>query len=197
MENYSLSDLKAITDGADGISGGSAWLIILFILIFGNGGFGWGNRANAGAEYASTNEILSGQKFDALSRQINQVGDGLASSTYALNNAIKDGNAAVTGAIVSESRTTQNMISSYACENQKNVDNLRFDMSNYAAQINSNIDNKFAALEKSQLEQRLEAQAQMINQLQIQQAVCGIPKVNTAGWGTYPYSCGGCGCGNV
>lgn len=196
--NYSLSDLRAITDSTDGISGGSAWLIILFLLIFG-GGFGY-NRANAGAEYASTNEILSGQKFDAISRQINAVGDGLASSTFALNNAIKDGNAAVTGAVTSEGRATQAAIAECCCASQRNVDSLRFDMANYAASINSNIDNKFAAIEKINLESRLAEQAQQISQLQLQAAVCGIPRVNTFAYGTYPYgvqgSCG-CNCTNV
>ncbi len=67
-------------------------------------------------------------------------------------------------------------------------------MANFAAAINSNIDNKFAALEKSQLEQQLAAQAAQINQLQINQALCGIPRVSNAAWGVYPYSQPTCGC---
>lgn len=73
-------------------------------------------------------------------------------------------------------------------------------MANFAASINSNIDNKFAALEKSALEQRLADQASQINQLQLQAQLCGIPRISTYAYGTYPYpvptsSCGGCGCG--
>lgn len=193
--NYTLSDLRAITDSADGISGGSAWLIILFLLIFGGGGFGWGNRANVAAETASTDAIIDSQRFDSLTTSINKIGDGLASLGYSQLQQMDANTASINGNIVNEGRTTQNMISSYACENQKNVDALRFDMSNYAAQINSNIDAKFAAIEKSQLESRLAEQAQQISQLQLQTAVCGIPRVNTYAYGTYPYGVqGGCGC---
>lgn len=196
--NYSLSDLRAITDSADGISGGSAWLIILFIFLFGGGGF-WGNRANAAGEVASTAEILSSQRYENLSNRVNQVGDGISSLGYSQIQQMDNNTASINGNVVNEGRTTQNMISSYACENQKNVDALRFDMSNYAAQINSNIDAKFAAIEKSNLESRLAEQAQQISQLQLQSAVCGIPRINSAAWGTYPYtapSCG-CNCGNL
>lgn len=198
--NYSLADLRAVTDGADGISGGSAWLIILFFLIFGfGGGYGFGGRAaNAAGEVASTDSIISSQRFDSLSTSINKIGDGLASLGYSQLQQMDANTASINGNVVNEGRTTQNMISSYACENQKNVDALRFDMSNYAASINSNIDAKFAALEKSQLEQRLAEQAAQINQLQINQAVCGIPRVSNAAWGVYPYSnptC--CGCNNI
>ena len=52
MENgYNLSDIAAVSGGMGGLGagGGGAWvLIILFAMIFGNGGFGgWGNGAAA------------------------------------------------------------------------------------------------------------------------------------------------------
>lgn len=198
--NYSLADLRAVTDGADGISGGSAWLIILFFLIFGfGGGYGFGGRAaNAAGEVASTESIISSQRFDSLSKQINQIGDGLSSLGYSQLQQMDANTASINGNVVNEGRTTQNMISSYACENQKNVDALRFDISNYAAQINSNIDSKFAALEKGQLQAQINAQAAQISQLQLSQAVCGIPKVSTSAWGVYPYAAPvTCNCGTV
>lgn len=35
-----------------------------------------------------------------------------------------------------------------------------------------------------------------INQLQLQAALCGIPRTNPYGYGIYAYNaCGGCGCG--
>ena len=200
--NYSLSDLRAITDSADGISGGSAWLIILFVLIFGGGfnGFNRNGELNQYATAASQQDILFGQKFSDLDNKIDRLGNGIADATYALNNSIMSGNASVTGAITNEGRAIQTQLTECCCSNQHNVDSLRFDMANYAASINSNIDNKFAAIEKSNLESRLAEQAQQISQLQLQAAVCGIPRVNPTAWGTYPYSvpsgCG-CNCGNI
>lgn len=193
--NYSLSDLAAVTNGENGFGGtNSTWLIILFLFLFGGGGF-WGNRANAATDYATSNEILNNQRYDSLSTSINKIGDGLASLGYSQLQQMDANTASINGNVVNEGRTTQNMISSYACETQKNVDALRFDMSNYAAQINANIDNKFAAIEKSALQQQLAAQSQQISQLQMQAAVCGIPRVSNYAWGTYPYSqpsCCGC-----
>lgn len=194
--NYSLSDLAAVTNGENGFGGNNAWLIILFIFLF--GGYGWGGRGNIAAEATSTSEILSNQRYESLSNRVNQVGDGIASATFSLNNSIKDGNSAVSGTVISEGRALQAQIADATCSSQRNVDALRFDMANYAASINSNIDSKFAALEKSQLEQRLAEQSQAITQLQMQAAVCGIPRINNAAFGTYPYAAPvGCGCGTV
>ncbi|MCQ2486088.1 MAG: hypothetical protein MJ168_12245 [Clostridia bacterium] len=187
--NFSLSDLRAVTDGADGISGGSAWLIILFLLIVGGNGFGGFGRntgeLNSYATAASQQDILFSSKFQALDNKIDRIGNGIADATFALNNSIKDTAYATTSAVVSEGRATQDAI----C-------NVRYDMANFAASINSNIDNKFAALEKSQLEQRLAEQSQQIAQLQLSSQLCGIPRINQTAWGVYPYpTCNtGCGC---
>ena len=187
MDNYSLSDLKAVTDSADGISGGSAWLIILFVLLIGNGGFGF-NRGGEFGQYAtaaSQQEILFGQQFQNLDNKMDRLGNGIADATFALNNAITTAANNVGNAVATEGRTTQGMIS-----------DVRYDMANFAAGINANIDNKFAALEKSQLEQRLAEQAAQINQLQLSAQLCGIPRINQTAWGIYPYpTCNqGCGC---
>lgn len=187
--NFSLSDLRAVTDGADGISGGSAWLIILFLLIIGGNGFGGFGRntgeLNSYATAASQQDILFSSKFQALDNKIDKIGYGIADSTYALSQQINGAKSELGNAIATEGRTTQGMIA-----------DVRYDMANMAAGINSNIDAKFAALEKSQLEQRLAEQSQQIAQLQLSSQLCGIPRINQTAWGVYPYpTCNtGCGC---
>lgn len=186
---YTLSDLATATNGGLGGNNEFIWIFALLIL-FGGGFGGWNNRQGEFGQYAtaaSQNEVLSGQKFDALSRQINQVGNGLCSSTYALNNSI-----------LSEGRAIQTQLAQCCCDNQRNVDSVRFDMANYACQINQNIDNKFAALEKAQLEQTIQAQANQINQLNLAQQMCGVvryPNAWTYNAGASPF-CGGNGCCN-
>lgn len=187
MDNYSLSDLKAVTDSADGISGGSAWLIILFVLLIGNGGFGF-NRGGEFGQYAtaaSQQDILFSSKFQALDNKIDKIGYGIADSTYAISQQVNGAKSELGNAITTEGRTTQGMIS-----------DVRYDMANMTAGINANIDAKFAALEKSQLEQRLADQAAQISQLQLSAQLCGIPRINQTAWGIYPYpTCNnGCGC---
>lgn len=187
--NYSLSDLSAVT-GNNGWGGNNSivTLLLLFALISGNGLFN--NRGDYAqfATSASQQEILFGQRFDSLGQKINSIGDGICSSTYALNNAIKDGNAAVAGAVVTEGRNMQNLLST-----------VRYDMANFASAINANIDNKFASLEKAQMQAQIDAQAREINQLYIAQQMCGVvryPNGMTYTAGTSPFCNNGCGyCG--
>ena len=63
--------------------------------------------------------------------------------------------------------------------------------------INANIDAKFAALEKSQLEGRIAQLEQANNQLYLREQMCGVVRYPSG----YTYSAGnspfcGCGCGN-
>ena len=215
--NYSLSDLATVTGGNGFGNGNSFWVIILFFLIC-NGG--WGNGWNRGngdfgqyATAASQQEILFGQQFQNIDNKIDRLGNGIADATFALNNSIKDGTYTTTNAVkdtayatgaavANEGRNIQMQLAQCCCDNKQSTAQVRYDMANFAASINSNIDNKFAALEKSQLEQRLADQATQINQLQLAQAMCGIPRINPAAWGTYmypapaPVGCG-CNCGNI
>lgn len=174
--NYSLSDIAAAS-GND-MFGGNAWImIILFALIFGINGTGFGGRGDYGqfATAASQQDILFGQKFSDLDNKMDRLGNGIADATFSLNNSINGVQTNLGNAIVSEGRSIQTQLCA----------------------INSNIDNKFAAIEKSQLEQRIAEQAAQINQLQMAQAMCGVPKINPNLYGVYPYNSIGCNCSNV
>lgn len=178
--NYSLSDIAAAS-GND-MFGGNAWImIILFALIFGINGNGFGGRGDYGqfATAASQQDILFSQKFadldNKMDRGFTSLGNGISDATYALNEKTNSLQTVLGGAIANEGRSIQTQLCA----------------------INSNIDNKFAALEKSQLEQRIAEQAAQINQLQMAQAMCGVPKINPNMYGVYPYNAIGCGCNNV
>ena len=167
MENngYSLADIASVANN-EGWGGGNAFvLIILFAMIFG-GGFGWNNRGGDYGQYAtaaSQQEILFGQHFQNLDNKIDRLGNGLADVAFSLNNSVKDGNYAVSSAVITEGRATQSQI-------QQN----RFDMANYAAQFNQHLDNKFAELEKNQLKSQIESLSRENNQLFINQQLCGV-----------------------
>lgn len=191
---YSLSDIASILNNdGNGWGGNSAWLIILFVLIFGWGGNGFGRNGQSDfsqfATSASQNEILLGQKFDALSRQINTVGDGLCSSTYALNNSIQN-----------EGRAIQSQLSTCCCENQRNTDALRYDMAQQFAASNANTTTQTQKILDAICQNKVESLQSQVstlqNQLSLQQAMCGVPKINPYMYGIIPtYS--GCNCGNA
>jgi len=157
--------------------------------------------------YTTTNAVKDGVcgVTNAVKDTAYATTNAVKDAAYATNNAVKDTAYATGVSIVNEGRALQNQLAQCCCDNKQATAQVRYDMANFAAQINSNIDNKFAALEKSQLEQQLANQASQINQLQMAQAVCGIPRISTYAWGTYPYTapptptcgCGGCGCSNM
>lgn len=172
---YTLSDMAAATSG-NCFGGEGLWIFALLLLMFGSNGNGFFGRNGAGdygqfASAASQQEILFGQQFQGLDNKIDRIGNGIADATFALNNAINSVQTNVGAQVNAEGRAIQTQLCA----------------------INSNIDNKFAALEKSQLEQKINDQASQIAALQTQSMLCGIPRVNNTAWGVYPYA--GCGCG--
>lgn len=208
--NFSLADFATLANANNGNMGGSFWFIILFFLICNNGGWnnGWNRNGGDYGQYAtaaSQQDILFSSKFQALDNKIDRIGNGIADATFSLNNSVKDGvytttNAvkdtayATSGVVVSEGRALATQLAQCCCDNKQATAQVRYDMANFAASINSNIDNKFAALEKSALEQRLADQASQINQLQMAQALCGVPKISPNAWGVYAYPQPTCGC---
>ena len=89
MDNMSLSDIATVTRGADEFGGSGMWFlaIILILLIAGGGAFGGGDYGRF-ATAASQQEILFGQQFSNLDNKIDRIGNGIADSTFALNNSI-------------------------------------------------------------------------------------------------------------
>lgn len=202
----SASDVAMLNRSADGDWGGNSFMWIFALLILAGGGFGnWNNRNgefNNFATAASQSEILLGQKFDTLSRQINQVGDGLCSSTYALNNSIHNAQDVVSGAVVNEGRALQSQLADCCCTTQRNIDSMRFDMSNYASAIQQNDTANTQKILDVLAQNKIETLQGRINQLELQQAMCGVvryPNALTYNAGASPFcNCNNsCVCGNI
>jgi len=195
MEGLTLSDIAAVTKDNDGMFGsnGGMWIFaLLILLLIGNGGFGaFGGNGEFGqfATSASQSEILLGQKFDALSRQVNQVGDGLCSSTYALNNSI-----------LGEGRAIQTQLSQCCCENQRNTDALRYDMSQMFANTNAVTTAQTQKILDALCQSKIDSLQSEVNQLQLQNAMNGVVRYPN-GWtynaGVSPFCGGGCGCNAI
>lgn len=173
MDNYSLSDLAAVTNGGNAWGGGMWWIIILLVFLF-NGG-AWNNRGDYGqyATAASQQDILFSSKFQALDNKIDRIGNGIADATFALNNTI-----------VAEGRA-----------NQAAVGQNRFDMANYNAGILAAIHEDGEKTRNMIQQNKIETLQGRINQLELQSAMCGVvryPLATTYNSGTNPF----CGCNN-
>lgn len=98
---YVEGDLPVLTTGGNnGGNGGfgygnDAWvLIILFALIFGWNRNGFGGNNGGGSDGIGSNYVLA-TDFATIERKLDSLSNGICDSTYALNNTIVNGNAAI------------------------------------------------------------------------------------------------------
>lgn len=193
----SASDVALLNRNDGWGDNGFMWIFALLILA--GGGFGgWTNRNGEFGQFAtaaSQSEILFGQQFQGLDNKIDRIGNGIADATFALNNSIKDGNAMVSGAVVTEGRGLQAQLADCCCTTQRNIDSVRFDMANYAAQSNANTNAGIQKILDKMCEQESARQQARISQLELNQALCGVvryPQASTYYAGCNPF----CGCSN-
>lgn len=194
MENYSLSDLRAAVDGGNdgwGNGGGAWWIIILFLFVFMGGGWGMNRQGEFGqyATAASQQEILFGQQFGQLNDRLTNIGNGICNLGYEMQGNIgqlgKEMALAQNGtnmAIMQTGNSIQAQMAECCCTTQRAIDG-----------VNANIDAKFAALEKSQLEQRIAEQSARIASLEMDNRMYGVvryPNGYTYNAGNSPF----CGC---
>lgn len=193
MDNgYSLSDLRAATGDGNGFGNGAWWIIILFLFCF--MGNGWNRQGEFGqyATAASQQEILFGQQFGQLNDRITNIGNGVCNLGYEMQgNVAQLGKEVALGQANLQLQASNNaanlsqQLANCCCTTQRAIDG-----------VNANIDQKFAALEKSQLEQRIAQLEQANNQLYMAQQFTGVvryPMNYAYSAGNSPF-CGGCGC---
>lgn len=197
MENMSPADIKAVTgNDGEGWGGGAWWIIILFLFVFMGGC--WGNRNSDFGQYAtaaSQQEILFGQQFGQINDRLTNLGNGICSLGYEMQGNIgqlgKEVALAQNGTNMTVMQTgndLQRQISECCCTTQRAIDG-----------VNANIEAKFAALEKSQLEQRISQLEQANNQLYIKEQMCNVvryPSGYSYNAGPSPFCGGSSGCCN-
>lgn len=214
MDNMSLSDIAAVTRGNDNDGwgqGGAWWIIILFLFVFmgGNGSL-WGNRTGEFGQYAtaaSQQEILFGQQFGQINDRLTNIGNGICNLGYEMQGNIGQlgkevalAQAGTNTTILQTGNNIQAQLAQCCCDNRLATANLAAQMDKQTCAINSNIDAKFAELQKQQYEQTIAAQNQRISQLELASQMYGVVKYPNG----YSYNAGpspfcGCsnGCGNI
>lgn len=187
MENYSLSDIAAATGKESfGMGGGWIFLILIFALMSG-GGFGF-NRNQA----ATTEEVAAGFNFNGINQKLNELTAGQAGINQNLGNAICQ----LGYQDAQHSYDLSRQIADCCCTTQRGIDSVKFDMANYSAATNATITAGVQkVLDKLCADQTAALQTR-VQQLELQQAVAGIPRTNPYGYGIYAYpACAGVACG--
>ena len=114
---------------------------------------------------------------------MDRLGNGIADATFALNNSV-----------TTEGRAMQMQLAECCCKNQANVDSLRFDVANYAAAIQQNDAANTQRILDQLSQNKIEALQSKIHELEMANAMCGVPRISPYGYGVTPNFCGGCGC---
>lgn len=184
--NYSLSDIRAAVDGGDGMGfGGGSWFAwILLFALFGGNGFGF----NRGGNPVTEADLCNSQNFNNLQNAVGRLSDNQAAIARQTDNAICQigyQNLQNTNAITSQ-------LADCCCTTQRAIDGVKFDMANYSAATNATITAGVQkVLDKLCADQTAALQAR-VQSLELQQALCGIPRTSPYGYGIYAYpACSG------
>lgn len=172
MSEYSLSDLAAVT-GNDGFGmGGSGWIvwILLFALLGGNG-FNFGGRSQA----ATTDELSAGFNFSGINNKLNEIG----------------------ASITSEGRNLDNAVCQLGYRTLEQNSALSAQMASCCCDLKTAIHAEGEATRNMIQQNKIESLQQQINALQLNAAVCGIPRTSPYGYGIYAYPTFGTGCGCI
>lgn len=193
MENgYSPADY-AVMNGNDGFGmGGGGFLAwILLFALFGGNGFGWGGRNGNPVTEA---DLCNANSFSDLKNAVGRLSDSQAAIARQSDNAI----ATIGYQNLQNTSALSSQIADCCCQNQLGIQSVKFDLANYASAIQMNdTANTQKILDAITGNKIADMQAQ-IQQLQLQSALCGIPRTSPYGYGVYAYptcqtgTCGTC-----
>lgn len=205
MDNgMSLSDIAAVTRDNDGFGGSNgAWWIVMLLLA--QGGGLWGNRQMPNGEPITEAGLCSAMNFNDLQNAVGRLSDNENLHMTQLSQGLASVGYENLRNFASTQQTVQNgdyalaqQLSECCCTTQRAIDGAKYENAQGIAAVNANINEKFAALEKNQLEQTIAAQQNQINQLNLQAQMCGVvryPNATTYSAGGNPFFGAGCGCG--
>lgn len=218
-DTMSPADISAMMNG--GLGGSESIIFFLAILLLcGNGGLGgWGgnNGVNADMQRGFDTQNLQAQTRDILSAVNSGTSQTIAASTAnATNaiNAIKDGNASlirefgnVETALTALSGKQQEcccdikqLIQATSANTDAQIAQNKYEAAMRDAATNANFTAQIQSVKDMIAQNKIEAQAQRINQLELAQATSGMLKFPNSwsyGAGPFPPIFGGCPGNNI
>ena len=128
--------LSAQGENRGGLFGGEGiWGFLIFAMLvggIGNGGWGWGGGGGAGIQGMVTRaDINEGFALNNITGGITAIQQGIADSTYALNNTLMNGFHGVDRGLCDLSH----QLSDCCCENRAAIAQVRYDMANQTRDV--------------------------------------------------------------
>lgn len=206
MENLSAADVAAVTHGnygygnygcndGFGFGGGAGiWLFAILALMWGGfGGNRWGNNTGD-CRCATVEDLNNSANFTRLESQVCANENTIQQGVTNLGNGICQ----LGYQLATDSGQLQKQISECCCGINRNIDAVNYNVAAQASAINANtvavgqkILDKMCENEKAAMQAR-------IQQLELQQAMCGVvryPTQATFAAGFPSFNNCGCGCG--
>lgn len=188
MENLSAADVAAVTRNncgygygyggncGYGFGGEGLWLFAILALM--GGGFGgWNNRWSNGFDgrCATVEDLNNSANFTRLESQVQNNGTAITTAATNLGNGICQ----LGYQLATDFGALEKEVSDCCCGINRNIDSVRFDIANYSSAINANTTAQVQkVLDKLSADQAA-AQAARIQQLELQNALCGVVRFPT------------------
>lgn len=203
------ADMAAVMGNENGWGGNGAWwIVVLFALMMGGNGWGWGNRGYQ-PQYATQDFVQNGFNFNDLQDQnrdlMAAITGGAAQAVAATNQAkydniyaLKDTQAALTAQLTDVRQMEQAIISNQqecCCNTLRAIDSVNFNNAMNTAAIQQSIAAEGQATRNMIQQDKIEAMRDRIQNLELQNAMQGVvryPNGFTYSAGMNPF----CGCGN-
>ena len=191
--NLTAADIAAVTrpnyDEYDGFGGGSGlWLFaILALMSGGNGLFGRG----ADGRYATVEDLATQSNFTRLENQVLANNQAIRDVGQNLGNGICD----LGYEMANKFGQTNTQIAECCCGINRNIDAVRYEGAMNTASINANTTAGIQKVLDMLCQQELARKDARINQLELNQALCGVVRYPTNVTYNAGYPFGNCGCG--
>lgn len=198
-DTLSPADIAAVQGGGFGGFGNEGlWLFAILALM--GGGFWGNNRGNpTGDRNATVGDVQRATDFAALERQNNETVAAVRQAAYDNQGAIKDGNYNILGEIRDLQAATAAGFSAQkdcCCEILRGIDSVNYNGALNTASINATTTAQTQKILDAICGNRMADMQNQINQLQLQAALCGIPRTSPYGYGIVPQWAGACCNGN-
>ena len=201
---YSLADIASATkDGGFGDNG--SWiLILLFAMIFGWGGNGFGSGKQDSTSdlqrAVDLNSIQEGQASIAadVQRGIYEINGATKDAAYNNLSEIRDIQAAVAtngSNIINALTAMQANMQNCCCETQRSIDAVNYNLASQSAAIQANDTANTQKILDTLATNRMAEMQQQISELQLQNAMAGVvryPNAWTYSAGASPFCQSGC-----
>lgn len=204
--NYSLSDVAAVTRGNDGFGfgdGGFFWIFALLLLpmMWGGGFGGWGNRG-CGGQPVTEAGLCNAMNFNNLENAVGRGFDQQSQFAFQNQRDLCTSTATLSTQINNRAFELERQLADCCCTTNRNIDQLRYDGAMNTAAINANTTAQIQSVKDMLCAQENARKDARIWQLELNQALCGIPRATPYGYGIVPQfaqlgCCNGWSNGNI